>query len=46
MGDLFTKCFGRKGPIPSNTCIANKSYWVTSGFYINEILFIQLIGLI
>jgi len=48
MGDLFTTCFGRRGPFSSNTCIkiANECYWDASGLYINEILFIELIGLI
>ena len=47
VGDLFTAFFGTKGRFSSNTCIkiANKSYWVARGLYINEILFIQLIGL-
>lgn len=47
MGDWFTTYYGRKGTFSSNTCIkiADKSYWVASGLYINAFLFTQLIGL-
>jgi len=43
-GDLFTTCFDPKGPSLGNTYIktTNKSYWVISGLYVNEIQFLQL----
>jgi hypothetical protein len=47
MGDLFTTCFGPKGPSLGNTYIKNteKSYWVMTGLYTNWNSFLQLISL-
>ena len=47
MGDLFTKCCGPKGPPSGNTYISitNKSYWVMTALYVNDISFLQLISL-
>jgi len=47
MGDLFTKCFSPTGTSSGNTYIkiTKKGYWVMGGSYINEISFLQLIGL-
>jgi hypothetical protein len=42
MGDSFT-CFSLKGPSSGN--ITKDSYWVMGGLYIDEISFLQLIGL-
>jgi len=42
----MTRCFGPKGPSSGNTYIKiTKKYWVMSGLYMNEISFLQLIGL-
>jgi len=47
IGDLFTKCFDPKLPSSCITYIKInwKIYCVVSGLYINEISFLQLIGL-
>jgi hypothetical protein len=46
MGDVFTTCFVPKGSYSGNTYIKiiEKSYWVMSGLYINEVSILQLIG--
>ena len=47
VGDLFPICFGLIGPSSGNTYIkiTKKGCWVMGGSYINEISFLQLIGL-
>ena len=44
MGDLFTICFGPKGPSPGNTFIkiTQKSYWVMSGVYMCVYIYIYI----
>jgi len=47
MGDLFTSCFGPKGPSSGNTFIKTtyKSYWIMGGVYMFVCMYINLISL-
>lgn len=47
MGDVLATCFGPKGPSSGNERIkiSKKSYWVMGRLYIDDIWFVQSVGL-